>query len=180
MAQWHAQVGGQKYGPISEDEMKAWFAQGRVKATDYVWSEGMTNWVPAGSVFGASPALSDPSAPQTPATNPAVQQVYVSHSIGGPLPAAPGAVVSLVCGIIGVAVGCTGLVMGIIALTNAKKARAAIAANPGVYGGEGMATAGHVLGIIGIIWGCLALIWIIGYFTCLGAIFSTAAHNGRF
>jgi len=57
MAQWYAQVGGQRYGPVSDEEIRAWYAQGRVKPADYVWSEGMANWAQAGGVFGA---------PQTP------------------------------------------------------------------------------------------------------------------
>ena len=154
MAQWHAQIGGQKYGPVSEEEMKSWIAQGRVKPTDYVWSEGMANWVQAG---GANL----PANPQ--------QVVYVSHTIGGPLPAAPGASTAMICGIIGVAVGFTGLVLGIIALKQAKIAKEAIAANPGKYGGEGMATAGHVLGIIGIIIGGLFALYIVAVFTCFGS-----------
>jgi hypothetical protein len=150
--------------------MKSWIAQGRVKPTDFVWSEGMPNWVAAGVAF-AQPAGAN-------AANPAPQQVtYVSHSIGGPLPAAPGAVVSLVCGIIGVAVGCTGLVLGIIALINAKNARAAIAANPGAYGGEGMATAGHVLGIIGVIWGGIIALYFVAAFTCMGSMAGLGAHG---
>jgi hypothetical protein len=170
MAQWYAQVSGQRFGPVNEEEMKSWIAQGRVKPTDSVWSEGMPNWVTASAAFGQGGGAS-------PASPPAQQTVYVSQAVGGALPAAPGAVTALVCGIIGVAVGCTGLVMGIIALINAKNARAAIAAHPGVYGGEGMATAGNVLGIIGVIWGGLIALYFIAAFTCMGSLAGLGAHG---
>ena len=175
MAQWYAQLGGQRYGPVSEDEMKSWIAQGRVRPTDFVWSEGMPNWVAAGVAF-AQPGVAS-------AANPSGQQVaYVPQSVGSQLPAAPGAVVSLVCGIIAVAVGCTGLVLGIVALINARNARAAIAANPGAYSGEGMATAGHVLGIIGVIWGGIIALYLVAVFTCMGSTFlgmaGAAGHHG--
>ncbi len=169
MAQWHAQIGGQRYGPVSEEEMRSWIAQGRVKPTDYVWSEGMANWVPAGAAFGQTGAAFGQVGAAGAANAAPPQVVYVSHSIGGPLPAAPGASTAMVCGIIGVAVPCSGLVLGIIALQNAKKARAAIAANPGMYGGEGMATAGHVLGIIGVIIGGLAALYVVAVCTCMGS-----------
>ncbi len=65
----------------------------------------------------------------------------------GPLMNAPGAVASLVCGIIGLLI-CGPL--AIVAIVQANKAKRLIAENP-TYGGGGMATAGLVLGIIGVI-----------------------------
>ncbi len=80
---------------------------------------------------------------------------------GYPQENAPGAVGSLVCGIIGVVIACTGLVLGIVALSLSKKAKQAIAMNPGRYGGSGLATAGFVLGIIATIWGAFWAIYIL-------------------
>lgn len=57
MTQWYAQVGEQRYGPAGEEEVRAWLAQGRIKPTDFVWCEGMTNWAPAGTVFGGPPPI---------------------------------------------------------------------------------------------------------------------------
>ncbi len=53
MAQWYCSVNGQRFGPVSEDVMEGWVAQGRVKPTDLVWSEGMPDWTPAGKFFSA-------------------------------------------------------------------------------------------------------------------------------
>ncbi|MHC4493518.1 MAG: DUF4190 domain-containing protein, partial [Planctomycetota bacterium] len=61
---------------------------------------------------------------------------------------APGAVASLVCGILGFFI--CGLVLGIIAITKAQEAKRAIASDPR-YTGAGMATAGMVLGVIDLV-----------------------------
>ena len=61
---------------------------------------------------------------------------------------APGAVASLVLGILGFFI--CGLVLGIIAITKAQEAKRAIASDPR-YTGAGMATAGMVLGIIDLV-----------------------------
>lgn len=50
MEQWYAHVNGQQYGPVSREEMTQWVAQGRVRPTDYVWCQGMGNWVLSGSI----------------------------------------------------------------------------------------------------------------------------------
>lgn len=41
MKQWHCSIGGQQYGPVSEEDLRSWAVTGRIKPTDYVWSEGM-------------------------------------------------------------------------------------------------------------------------------------------
>ena len=52
MSQWYCAVEGRRYGPISEDELRQWIAEGRIRPNDYVWTEGMADWTPAGSVPG--------------------------------------------------------------------------------------------------------------------------------
>lgn len=52
MKQWYCIIGGQQYGPVSEDELRQWVAEGRVRPTDQVWTDGMATWAPAGSVEG--------------------------------------------------------------------------------------------------------------------------------
>lgn len=77
-----------------------------------------------------------------------------------PQESAPGAAASMVCGIVGVFV--VGLILCIIAIALAAKARRYIAADPQRYGGKGMATTGLVLGIIDVcVWGLLIVPWII-------------------
>jgi hypothetical protein len=66
----------------------------------------------------------------------------------GPKVNAPGAVASLVLGILSLLI--CGIIFGIFAISKSNEAKRAIAANP-AYGGAGLATAGLVLGIIGIL-----------------------------
>ncbi len=78
---------------------------------------------------------------------------------------APGAIGSMVCGIISIVVWLLpvgGLVLGIIAIVLSGKARRAIRDEPKRYEGGGMATAGFVCGIIGTVLGTLyVLYWIV-------------------
>ncbi len=51
MSQWYCGISGQQYGPVEQHILESWIAHGRVKSTDYVWSEGMGDWAEAGTVF---------------------------------------------------------------------------------------------------------------------------------
>jgi len=74
----------------------------------------------------------------------------------------------MVLGIIGVVVA--GMVLGIIAIVLAAKARRFIAADPQRYGGKEMATAGMVLGIVGLcIWGIWFIILMVTALAAAGA-----------
>ena len=73
----------------------------------------------------------------------------------GPKTNAPGAVASLVCGIIGLVV-CQ-VVLGPIAIWQASRARQAMANDPSL-GGGGLATAGTILGVLDLVVFVLALI----------------------
>jgi ferric-dicitrate binding protein FerR (iron transport regulator) len=68
MAQWHCTVSGQQYGPVELEAVRQWLAEGRLKSSDMVWTEGMAAWQPAGSVpeLGAAPGPFAPGAPQPP------------------------------------------------------------------------------------------------------------------
>lgn len=81
---------------------------------------------------------------------------YHDPLLAGPIGNAPGAVASMVCGIVGLLF--CGIVMGIIAIVLGTQARRSIAVNPR-YSGGGMATAGLVLGIIDLVFGVLFMFW---------------------
>lgn len=69
---------------------------------------------------------------------------------------AEGATSSLVYGILGFFI--CGPIFGIAAISNANKAKKTIAANPEMYEGDGLATAGLVLGIIDLsVWALIIL-----------------------
>jgi hypothetical protein len=77
------------------------------------------------------------------------------------MPNAPGSVPALVLGIIGVAFSwcyAIGLVPSIIGLVFGIKARKALAESPTKFQGKGMATAGFVLSIIGIVSSAIAAV----------------------
>jgi hypothetical protein len=71
-----------------------------------------------------------------------------SGEYSGPKQNAPGAVAALVWGIVSLFI--CGIICGFVAIAKSNEAKKAIAANPR-YGGAGMATAGMVLGILGLI-----------------------------
>jgi len=50
MSKWHCAIDGRKYGPVSAQELRNWLAEGRLKPTDHVWSEGLADWVPYNTV----------------------------------------------------------------------------------------------------------------------------------
>jgi len=80
---------------------------------------------------------------------------------GSTLPYAPGAVPSLVLGIIGVVFSwcyAIGLIPSIIGLVMGIKARKVYETEGSKYQGKGMATAGFVLSIIGIVSSAIAAI----------------------
>lgn len=60
---WYCIIDGQTIGPISRQEVVAMVTDGKLRRSDYVWCEGMTDWVPAGQVpevFGETQPASIP------------------------------------------------------------------------------------------------------------------------
>ncbi len=65
---WYYTQGGgvEKKGPVTDDEMRSLIAAGQIKPDDLVWSDGMANWAPAGTMsdiqtqpvtLGAAPVM---------------------------------------------------------------------------------------------------------------------------
>jgi uncharacterized protein (TIGR00266 family) len=48
--QWFLAIGGQKVGPISEEEIRGRLRSGEIDAGTLVFTSGMTNWTPLGAV----------------------------------------------------------------------------------------------------------------------------------
>jgi hypothetical protein len=163
MSQWNCAINGQKYGPVSEEDLKQWIEQKRLSPSDMVWTDGMAEWQKAESVpaFSAcfAAASNVPPISGIPSNYAAVAQEN-----------APGAVASMVCGIVGCMVPCTGLILGIIALNNYKKAMASIHRFPQKYGGEGLCTAGKVTGIIAIVMGSFFVLYFLFVFIIFASV----------
>ena len=68
---WYFATGGNRQGPISENELHARIASGEIKADTLVWNSGMADWTRAGAVpglmGGGAPAM-PPGAPALPST----------------------------------------------------------------------------------------------------------------
>jgi len=146
MDQWHAIINGEQTGPLSVEDLRGRIAGGTVSPDDLVWTEGMDQWAKAATVKELFPDASAAG----------MQPAY-----SRPLPNAPGAEASLVCGIIGVVFSCAGLILGIIAIRRSNKARRTIREHPHTYGGDGVATAGLVLGIIATVIGSLWAVYLL-------------------
>lgn len=63
MPQWHCNVAGHQYGPVELEVLQQWAREQRLGPNDYVWTEGMPQWAPAGTVpglFAAMPGAAPP------------------------------------------------------------------------------------------------------------------------
>jgi len=144
MKQWHCSIGGQQYGPVSEEDLRSWAVTGRIKPTDYVWSEGMTDWVPASTVEGLVPAGA-----AAPASGPPPVAGYGRPHRGGAI---------LALGIIGI-FPCfiCGIIAWVLGNDDLRQMRAGIMDRSG----DGMTQAGRICGIIGTIFGVLGFLWVL-------------------
>jgi hypothetical protein len=78
--QWYYAKGGSQLGPVGLEELKARVAAGEVGPADLVWTEGMTDWIPAGQ----APELRG-SAPAAPIAGPSPYQTPSASDYGGTL-----------------------------------------------------------------------------------------------
>jgi hypothetical protein len=143
-------VDQREYGPISADQIRQWIREGRANASTLCQPDGTTGWRPLASFpefgFAAPPPVAPP--------------VYSSSSTNG------NAIAGLIFGILamtcpcgGVLVGALGIIFSCLALSQLNHTH--------VQKGRGMALAGLVLSIIGL------LFWLgfgaLGIFTRHGA-----------
>ena len=78
------------------------------------------------------------------------------------------AIVSLVTGILGLTICCGGLLPSLAAIVTGVMARSKASQNPSEFGGAGMAMAGIITGVLGLLAGILVLIfWLLGTFANL-------------
>ncbi len=52
MDEWHYTISGEKRGPVKIEKIKALAAAGTLKSTDFLWKQGFSDWVIAGSIKG--------------------------------------------------------------------------------------------------------------------------------
>jgi hypothetical protein len=140
VATWYYSRAGQRSGPMTLEALRGMAASGQL-----VWTEGMTDWLPAAQV----PAIG--------VHGGAVPQPlgYYQPPIGLQPSEKTKCVWALVCGIVsllccGVLLGPVALALGLMALSGMKR--------HGNQDGRGMAIAGVVLGIIGTVGGIVVII----------------------
>ena len=61
---WYYQDQGRPSGPVDEPEMQQWLRDGKLKADDLVWTEGLSAWTPVRNAGLVTPP--PPPAPEPP------------------------------------------------------------------------------------------------------------------
>ena len=95
-------------------------------------------------------------------------------------PHPPGAVASLTCGILAIILGAVpflGVVLGVIAIVAAGRARSHLRDQPDTYLSGGLHTAGLVTGIIGTVLSTLSTLWSLLVFSIIAALIAAAANG---
>jgi len=72
MTQWHYADGGNQLGPVSDEELKNLLQNGSISSQTLVWSEGMAEWAPVGSLPGIDAGAINPYASPTAGSSLAV------------------------------------------------------------------------------------------------------------
>lgn len=139
---WYHGVGGTQNGPITWEELVALTRGGRLRGSDLVWTEGMADWQPAGSIPGLfGPPASPPPAVQAaadPGEDPMMRMLL-------PVGRSPLAIAAGYLGLFSV-LGCFApfaLVVGLLAVQDIRK-------NPHKHG-MGRAVFGIVMGALGTV-----------------------------
>lgn len=95
-------------------------------------------------------------------------------------PHPPGAVASLVCGILAVVfayVPVAGVVLGVAAMIQAGRAQRALADGPELWLPSALPIAGQVCGVIGAILSSIATIWAVVVFGIIAAVIGALANG---
>lgn len=132
---WYFTDGTREVGPVSLDDLRSLAAQGRLLATDLVWTEGMEQWCEAARVSSlefASSAAATPAGAEELGRTPGL------------------AVASLICGLLGISIlpgigSLLAVVFGHLAMSRIKRRGASS------QRGMGLAMTGVSLGYVALI-----------------------------
>jgi hypothetical protein len=157
---------GREYGPVTVDQLREWVRQGRADARTLVLREGETGWKPlTGWPEFAVPAVTRPDTVVAAGVPP------LPGSAGLPQRKAqtsPMAVTSLVMGLLSIVVCWCSPLFSVLGIIFALMAFSQIKSNPSQQGGKGLAVAGLICSIAGIVFAlAVGLVW--------GLMFSAAA-----
>lgn len=132
MVQWYYGENGQQAGPVSEADLGALIASGRIGPATMLWREGMPYWTPLAHV-SAQGGLS-------------MVPPHSGYNLLHPTTTSGLAITSLVCGIVGL-VSCV-VFIGIPAVICGHMAMHQIANSRDMVVGRGMALAGLICGYL--------------------------------
>jgi hypothetical protein len=140
---------GQKYGPVSADELRRWIAEGRANSQTLAQGDDGV-WKPLASFSELAPSPSQelPSAPPPPiAGTPVLTPGTVTVPAGARTNSM--AIAALVLSILGLACcgpifSTIGLILGIVALNQINR-------NAPLEGGKGLAIAAIVIAVVGYV-----------------------------
>jgi hypothetical protein len=173
---WYFAKNGAQEGPVSTEALRAKIDSGEVAPTDLAWREGLADWMPVSKIpdFTRQPVeapepqiTTAPPAPSASFSSPAPasyqQPAAVPVAVGGQPVSSGMAVGSLICSILSLIccapLSIVGVILGHIASARAKR-------DPSRFGGKGMATAGTVIGYIGLIYTAV----VVGFFIHVSAM----------
>jgi hypothetical protein len=162
-----------QYGPVAADQVRQWIAEGRLDASTLLQPEGATDWKP----LSAFPEFASVLASLPPGAAPPTIPVPIA---GGPshpktnTMAATGFVLGLLSMLIGwlcclaFLLSPLGFIFSVIGFTQIKR-------KPAEQTGKGLAIAGIILSVFGIIVSivCLVLFW-------FGMVVKALQQNGAF
>ena len=89
MAQWFANIGGQRQGPVDSHTLRDWANQGRLKPSDLVWREGIEDWLPASKVKGLFDGVETARVPAVPDGEVLQPVAIIEPSPPAPRPVVP-------------------------------------------------------------------------------------------
>jgi len=161
---------GREYGPINADQLRRWVAEGRANAETRTLAEGSTEWKPLAQFVEFSLLFGATTAPPVfrSTTPPLFVPVRKTNSF---------AVTGLILAIFAITGGmcCFGHLFTMLALVFSIIGLVQIKNNPEIYEGRGIAIAGLVLSILGLIF-WIGLIFLFSIGSLLG---ETGRHGYR-
>lgn len=135
---------GREYGPVSAEQVRLWIAEGRATVQTLVRAEDGTEWKPLVNFPELLPAGVPPAVvPSVPQAQPLALQRQTNGL----------AVTGLVLGLLGLVGGlcCFGPVLSILGIIFSAQALAQINRRPHQFNGKGLAVAGLVVSIFGVL-----------------------------
>ena len=138
-----------EYGPVAAEELRAWIAEGRAVGQTLAQAENGA-WKPLSTFPEFAEALTAVRQPPTLAQAASTGRAPPTNSM---------AVASLIMGLLSITVGlfCCGPLFGVLGIIFSAVALSQIKKNPQLQSGRGMAIAGLVLSVFGLVFSLVIL-----------------------